>query len=111
MASTWLADNLRPAGGVSEGGTGIGALGSVEDLDDEYEDDDVALLVVVAPLVAAARSTGCGALGRRGGRGGGAGADAPRQGNSQARRPGPVAAGALANDRQRERLGRGAQGA
>ncbi|HEX8714185.1 MAG TPA: hypothetical protein VF706_01345 [Solirubrobacteraceae bacterium] len=42
-----MADNLRPAGGVLDGGTGIGASELVEEVDDE-EADDCALVVVAA---------------------------------------------------------------
>jgi len=59
-----LADILRPAGGVLDAGTGIGALGSVaavEDEDDDGDDDegdgDAAAVGAVGPA-----SAGFGAL-------------------------------------------------
>jgi hypothetical protein len=55
-----LADILRPAGGVFDAETGIGALGSVagaEDEDDDGGDEDAATVGVVGPA-----SAGFGAL-------------------------------------------------
>ncbi len=61
IASTWLGESLRPAGGVFDGATGIGASGFVEDVDFEEDDDWCALLVVCASALDAI-GAGCGAL-------------------------------------------------
>jgi hypothetical protein len=55
-----LADNLRPAGGVSDGGTGIGASELVEAVDDD-EDDDEARGSALAPDTVLTAGAGCGA--------------------------------------------------
>jgi hypothetical protein len=47
-----LADSLRPAGGVSDAGTGIGALGSVAVVEDEDDGEGAPAAGAVAPTLA-----------------------------------------------------------
>ncbi len=52
IASTWLGDSLRPAGGVSEGATGIGASGLGADAEAPLESGFDAELIEAAELAA-----------------------------------------------------------
>jgi hypothetical protein len=47
-----LADSLRPGGGVSDGGTGIGAFGSLEPVDDVDVAEEALLVAVELAAVA-----------------------------------------------------------
>jgi hypothetical protein len=59
-----LADSLRPAGGVSDAGTGTGASELVEELvdDGDEDDDDETLGALASAGVVDAARAGCGGV-------------------------------------------------